>query len=248
MGQVSPSRYTTSCSWTDVPHLDAKTQKELLASTAPWLREARTQGTPSLGAGAIYPIPESEILCDPFAIPAYFPRAYGLDVGWNFTAAVWGARDPSDGVIYLYADYKRERPSPRSMRLAIKARGDWIAGVIDPAAHGSSQKDGEELLTTYRELGLKIRPADHSVEAGLHETWELLSTGRLKVFRTCSEWRGEYRTYRRNDNGKIVKENDHLMDAFRYFVKSGRDRMMVKPMGISMGGASGAKGDPRVGY
>jgi hypothetical protein len=34
-------------------------------------------------------------------IPDSWPRAFGMDVGWNRTAVVWGARDPGSGVIYL---------------------------------------------------------------------------------------------------------------------------------------------------
>ena len=45
--------------------------------------------------------------------------------------------------------------------------------------------------------------------------------GRLKVFRTCVNWLSEYRIYRRNKQGKIVKENDHLMDGTRYLIVSG---------------------------
>ena len=35
----------------------------------------------------------------------------------------------------------------------------------------------------------------------------------------------EFRMYRRDKDGKIVKERDHLLDAMRYLVMSGRDRM-----------------------
>jgi hypothetical protein len=46
-------------------------------------------------------------------------------------------------------------------------------------------------------------------------------SGRLKVFSTCRNFLSEFRIYRRDDNGKIVKENDHLMDAARYLIMSG---------------------------
>ena len=32
-----------------------------------------------------------EIVCKPFEIPRFWPRCYALDIGWNRTAAVWGA-------------------------------------------------------------------------------------------------------------------------------------------------------------
>jgi hypothetical protein len=68
----------------------------------------------------------------------------------------------------------------------------------------------------YEELGLRIRPADNTVEAGLAQVWQRLSTGRLRVFNHLADWFGEFRIYRRDEKGKVVKTNDHLMDATRY--------------------------------
>jgi hypothetical protein len=39
--------------------------------------------------------------------------------------------------------------------------------------------------------------------------------GRLKVFRSCQMWFGEYRQYHRKD-GMIVKDKDDLLSATRY--------------------------------
>lgn len=50
-----------------------------------------------------------------------------------------------------------------------------------------------------------------------------MSTGKIKIFSTLSNFLDEYRIYRRDENGRVVKENDHLMDCFRYLVMSGRD-------------------------
>lgn len=231
-----------------MPHLNEKTKAEILSSIEPHLRDARTQGTPSLGAGAIYPIPLSEILVDPFPIPDYWPRAYGLDVGWNRTAAVWGARDPSVDCLYLYTEHYRGHAEPSIHATAIKARGDWIPGVIDPGARGRGQRDGEQLLADYLSLGLKVTPAVNAVEAGLYQVLELLSTGRLKVFRTMMSWQAEYRLYRRNEKGAIVKEFDHLMDATRYLVVSGRAVARVRPFeGQRRMIGSAAGGDPTSG-
>jgi hypothetical protein len=66
---------------------------------------------------------------------------------------------------------------------------------------------------------------DKAVETGIPEVWELLSSGRFKVFSSCDAWFQEYRSYHRNEKGQIVKTNDHLIDATRYSVRSGRSRM-----------------------
>lgn len=230
MPAVSESRYMVQAGWDDVPHLDARAKDELLASTPHHLRDARSKGTPSLGSGAIYPIAESELTCAPFALPAYWPRCYAMDVGWNRTAAVWGAWDRSVDVVYLYTEHYRGQAEPAIHADAIKARGAWVPGVIDPASRGRSQQDGAQLIEMYRALGLDIEPADNAVESGIYEVWQRLSSGRLKVFTTMTNWLAEYRLYRRDEKGRIVKAHDHLMDATRYLIKSGLGRAIVQPM------------------
>jgi hypothetical protein len=175
-------------------------------------------------------VPESEITVEPFAIPDHWPRAYGLDVGWNRTAAVWGAKDPDTGMVYLYSEYYRGEAEPSVHAAAIKARGDWIPGVIDPAARGRGQADGRQLLQDYIDLGLDIDIANNAVESGIYRGWELLSTGQLKVFSTMTNWLNEYRIYHRDEKGRIVKERDHLIDASRYFWMSGLDIARQKPV------------------
>lgn len=250
MPAVSSSKYLVQATWDDVPHLDEKAKAELLASMPPHQRDARTKGVPALGSGAIYPVPESEIICDPFAIPAHWPRSYGMDVGWNKTAAVWSAIDRSVDVVYLYAEYYRGQVEPSMHATAIKARGEWIPGVIDPASRGRSQKDGEQLLAIYQELGLHLDLADNGVEAGIYAFWERLSTGRLKIFSTLQNFRAEYRLYRRDEKGAVVKKFDHLMDAGRYDIMSGLSRACCQPTGKAWANSIGSagNGDPSVGY
>lgn len=230
MPEITPSRYLVQAGWQDVPHLDEKTKEEMLASIPPHLRDARTKGIPSLGSGAIYPVPLQDIEVKPFAIEPYWPRAYALDVGWKRTAAIWGAWNPLDNTLYLYAEHYQGQAVPAIHAESIKARGEWISGVIDPAARGRSQEDGKQIIATYKALKLDITPANNSVEAGLYQTWQMMATGRLKVFSTLQNWKAEYGLYRRDENGKIVKEFDHLMDAMRYLVMSGRAvASVVKP-------------------
>lgn len=247
MPEISASRYLVQAGWEHAPHLDEKTKTELLASTPPHLRDARSKGIPVLGSGAIYPVPWEDVSVKPFQIPDYWPRAYALDVGWRRTAALWGAWDPSDWTLYVYAEYYRGQAEPTIHASAIKARGEWIKGVIDPASNGKSQTDGEQLIALYKQNGLAITNADNSVEAGLYECWQGLSVGKIKVFSILGHFEDEYRMYRRDENGKIVKENDHLMDAFRYLVKSGRKVAQVKPVPRPMFNSSPV-GDPTAGY
>jgi hypothetical protein len=234
------------CGMDDVPHLHATTKEEILASTPPHLRASRKDGTPSLGAGAIYPIEPANFTVAPFSIPEHWKRSYGFDVGWNVTTAIFGAIDPDTDIGYLYSEHYRREAQPLVHAAGIKLRGDWIPGAIDPAARGRAQKDGENLLSIYRSLDLKLTPADNAVEAGLFAVWEDLSIGRLKVFSNMTNWLREHRLYRRDENGKIVKKDDHCMDATRYWRMTGRRIAITRPFQKQV--PQIFRGDARIGY
>lgn len=215
------SKYCVQVSWSDVPHLTPEDIAELEAEIPAHMRDARTKGIPIMGAGQVYPVPESVWTCEPFEIPDHWPRAYGLDVGWNRTAACWGAWDRETDTVYIYSEHYMGQAPPAVHASAVLARGIWIPGAIDPASAGANQKDGSRLIDEYRGLGLTLFEADNAVEAGIFACYQRISRGGLKVFTTCRNLISEARIYRRDAKGKIVKENDHLMDAKRYLIMTG---------------------------
>jgi hypothetical protein len=213
----------------DVPHLSEEEKEKVLSGVPPWQLESRKTGRPGMGAGSIYPIPESEIICAPFDIPMHWPRSYGLDPGWNRTAAIWFAWDMDNGGAVAYDEYYRGQADPAVHVSAINTRGKWIPGVIDPAAQAARGHAGDLLLDLYRDLGLNVEKADNAVVPGLVKCWDMLSTGQLRIFSTLRNTRSEMRLYRRNEKGDIIKANDHLMDAMRYNAMSGRAVAKVPP-------------------
>lgn len=214
------TKYVVMAGWDDAPHLTPEIKAEMIKIIPAYQIDARTKGIPRLGAGAIYTTPEEGIVIDPFELPNHWPRGYALDVGWNATAAIWGAEDRETGTIYLYSEYKKGREEPAIHAQAIRARGDWLTGAIDPSSRGRSQKDGEQMIQLYRENGLRLVPADNTVEAGIFDTGERLAYGKLKIFSTLAETLKEYRLYRRDDTGHVVKKFDHLMDCMRYLIRT----------------------------
>lgn len=246
MPAVSEARYVVMAGWDDVPHLKEDTKRKLLASTHPHLRDARSKGIPSLGSGALYPIADELITVAPFAIPDWWPRAYGFDVGWNMTAAVWLAQDPETGVIYAYAEHARGEAPPVIHAEAIKLRGPWMQGAIDPASRGRTQDDGKQLFAQYLDHGLNLVLADNSVEAGIQAIWGAFEAARLKIFTSCTGLLTEKRLYRRDEKGKVVKKQDHRLDALRYGYLRFREIAKVKPVFTS--GQSWQPIDQSVGY
>lgn len=224
------SKFVVTATWDDAPHLDENAKQELWNSIPPFQRDARSKGVPQLGAGAIYPVPESDFVVADFPVPDHWPRVFGMDVGWNRTASIWGAIDRDTDTLYLISEHYRGQAEPSVHAQGIMARGKWIPGVIDPASRGRGQQDGQQLLQSYIDLGLDLAVAFNGVESGIYEVWQRMSSGRLKVFKSLGNWLSEFRLYRRDEKGRIVKENDHLMDATRYLVMSGIDLAKTKPV------------------
>jgi hypothetical protein len=48
-----------------------------------------------------------------------------------------------------------------------------------------------------------------------------LESGRLKIATTCGHLLDEIRSYAFDEKGAVKKENDHVLDALRYFVNGG---------------------------
>lgn len=229
-----PKKFVSMVGWENVPHLAEDVKEKLLAAIPPHMRAVKTRGEPYLSAGAIYPIPVDEILVTPFAIPDYWPKAYAFDPGWNRTAALFGAYDASTDCWYLYDEYYRGQAEPEVHAGAIRAHGSWMLGVADP--HGSRAGRGvsaDSFLEAYEKHGLELILANPcgpgSVEIGITEVYSRLSTGRLKVFRTLQNWLYEYRIYRRDENGKPIATNNHLMDTTRYLMLNGQSIMDLPP-------------------
>jgi phage terminase large subunit-like protein len=212
-------KFYVNATWDDAPHLSKEQKNKLWAGIPDFQREARSKGVPALGSGKIYQVAESNIVCEPFEIPEHWPRAYGMDVGWNWTAVVWIAHDRDNNIFYQYGEYKMGEEKPVIHASNIQARGDWIKGVCDYA--GTNQTDGVRVIEEYISLGLDLEKANKgagSVEAGIFHVHHLLSTSRYKIFSTNTGTLEEYRLYRRDEKGKVVKENDHLMDSKRYLM------------------------------
>jgi phage terminase large subunit-like protein len=205
--------------WSDNPHLAPQMIAEMEKSLTPHEREARQYGKPTLGAGKIYPFTRQIILVQPFKIPKFWPRCAAIDFAWNMTAVVWGARDPDSDTVYLYNEHYMGEQQPVYHAEAIRARGERIPIVGDPAGR-QTESEGQSVMDLYRAAGVNIIPADNAVSAGIHDVYQRMMSGRLRVFSTLNYWFGEYDKYHRDAKGKVVKKRDHLMDATRYLIRS----------------------------
>lgn len=213
-------RWFTNITAYEVPHI-TKEKLELLENQYhPHVREARLLGKPNIGSGAIYPDDPKTYTVQYMEIPKNWKRCFALDVGWNWTAAVWLAIDPQTGIRYIYDSYKQGETEPVGHAKIMRDHGIWIPGAIDPAANGRGQSGSEALMQQYRDLGLELTNAVNEVQAGLNEVWMGIRSGYIKVMNCPNNQPlfSEMANYRRDEKGRIIKENDHLVDALRYAI------------------------------
>jgi len=242
------ARIVTSMTIDDAEHYSPEERAKIIASYPAHEREARSKGIPTLGSGLIFPVLEEQIICEPFAIPAFWTQINGVDFGYDhpFGAAnlAW---DRDADIVYVCKDYRERQATPIIHSAAIKPWGDWI-----PCAwpHDGLQHDkgsGEELASQYRGQGLNMlheratwEDGGNGVEAGVSEMLDRMLTGRWKVFSTCTKWLEERRLYHRKD-GRIVKERDDVISASRYalmmlrFASVNPKKQKSDPRGASAG-------------
>lgn len=225
------TRYVLSATWDDAPHLDDESKEILWDGIPEFQRDARTKGIPQLGAGAIYPFPESLFKVpfkEEFDPPAHWPRCWGLDCALGgTTAAVWGALNRDTDELYLYSAYKRAQTDTGTHATAFRGRGIWIPGVADAA--GTINENRTRFIQQYRAEGFDLVLPDKAVEVGIQDVYNRIKAKKLRVFASCTDWFDEYRLYHRDEDGRVVKEHDHLMDASRYLVRSGLRRAKLRP-------------------
>lgn len=221
-----PGIFLKNVTWDDAPHLDKESRERLLLSIPEHERDTRSKGIPMMGSGAVYPVRDQDIVCDPIAIPKHWARVVGIDFGISHpTAVVWVAHNRDTDVLYVYDCYQRKGEAVAYHAAAIKQRGDWIP-VSWP--HDGLQRDkgsASPLMQQYQAHGVNMifqsarwedkSGGGQSKEAAIQHILERMHTGRLKVFSNLNDWFEQKRMYHRKD-GIVAPVNDDLMKATDY--------------------------------
>lgn len=99
-----------------------------------------------------------------------------------------------------------------------------IRTIVDPSA-------ASFIAELRRHRMYAVIPADNAVADGIRETASAMDQGKIKIDPSIREWESEAAGYIWIGDGDDapVKENDHYMDATRYFVKTERIVVTKKP-------------------
>jgi hypothetical protein len=208
--------------WDQCPHITPERKKQLLAGIPEHEREMRSKGIPFFGSGLVYTTAEDRISVPDFRIPPHYRLIRAMDLGINHpTAIVWLAHSTEDDVIYVVKTYAVKGENAATHAQAANSMWNFTPVVFPHDVDTTEKGSGKTIRSFYNEAGLtrtldfKNIDGSISVEPGIFMLNERMRDGRFKVFETCNEFWREKRLYHRNV-GKLVKENDDVLDAVRY--------------------------------
>lgn len=178
----------------------------------------------ALAEGLIYPMYE-----DCFAAAVGNPEEYCLSIDYGtlnaFAAILWGKFGDIWYGIKEYYYSGRNTGIQKTDEDYAHDLDEFVGNltnletIIDPSA--------ASFITLLRKRRGKyvVKKANNDVDNGLRETAVALKTGKIKISPSMKNWRKEAGGYvwdSKQEKDAPLKENDHLMDATRYFVKTKR--------------------------
>lgn len=239
-----PGIYLKGATWDDAPHLSKEDKDRLAQSYRAHERDARTQGVPMLGEGAVFPVSDADIICQPFQIPDYFARIKGCDFGIDHPAAgVECAWDRDQDIFYVIDGYKKAGESAAYHAAWFNKTNKRVPVAWPHDGMNRERAGGKTLADAYREHGVNMLPKSarypkspgeekdrggmQPLEPIIDHVYERMLTGRLKVFAHLQDWLEEKRSFHRKD-GRIVNLRDDLLKATFYAIMMRRYAVTLK--------------------
>lgn len=136
---------------------------------------------------------ESVHVCDPFPIPAQWPKWRAID--WGYASpfcGLWLTRAPA-GTIYAYREVYETRMATPQQALLVRSlsAGEVYRGTVADPAMWASHREGRQIkaaASEYTEMGVPLQKANNDRLAGKAKVHELLEWAEgapptLQVFR-----------------------------------------------------------------
>lgn len=245
MSDLKNGQALIGATWDDAPHMTGERREQALQAMPSHQREMRSKGVPLMGSGLVFQVPEEQIKIAEVKLADWWPRIAAIDFGMeHHFACVWLAWDRDTDTVYVYDIYAETGKSIPENASAMRRHGDWIP-IIWP--HDGAMRDkgrpGKQIADLYRDEKANMLPFHFTnppapgqqegqggitVEDGIEDMLLRMQTGRFKVLAHLTKFFEEYRMYHRKD-GQIVKQNDDIMSATRYGVRSLR-HAITKPV------------------
>lgn len=223
--ESSPDRGMITMTLSDALHYTPEQRKAIIASYPAHERDARTRGIPMLGEGRVFPYSDEAVIEAPLTyIPEHWVKLWGIDFGIAHPfAAVLVFWDKDNDVIHIHHAIKFSDGRPIDHAAAMRPIGAAVPVAWPHDGNNREKGSGESLAIQYKRepCNLLLLPTHstfpeggYSLEAGVMEMQQRITTGRLKVAAHLANWLNEFQMYHRKD-GLIVPTNDDLLSATR---------------------------------
>jgi len=191
----------------NLENLDEEYIEQELANLSDRARRRMLLGEWVKAEGTIFENFAESMVIPQAAAPRVEDWTIGVDFGLNMAAILVGWCGDN---VYVFDDTGGYALTARKMNEVI--RDKWgqkrYIAYCDPSG-------GERL----QEIAYSAE-ANNSVDPGLDYINTLIDNKRFFVCENCHGVLGEIYDYRRDDKEKVIKENDHYMDAMRYAIFS----------------------------
>lgn len=217
-------------------HLPPNYFEDTAAGKPEWWINRYLKGSFENREGLVYPM-YSDHIVPAFEIPPHWERRIGGDFGLNNpTGFLFLATDPETGTTYVYDEHKEaQKPVSYHAEIYHKKMEKIPYGVVrdvvgDAAGQQRSTVDMRSVFDHYAEYGIYWTPSTKKLEDSILKLYSYFTTGRLKIFDTCTEIIEELSQYRYPERSidkgttdekkyeRPIAVNDHLVDALRYIV------------------------------
>ena len=224
VGGYHYEHFTIADNYSITPERRAEIESQYIPGSVWYRRDI--DGERCIAEGLIYPMYEKAIR----NVPDKEPSEYCISMDYGtmnaFAALLWAKIDNCWYAIREYYYSGRESRIQKTDEQYAQDIDAWcmdilpgqkLRTIIDPSA--------ASFIALLRKHNgrYKAIPADNAVLDGIRETANALDNGYIAIAPRCQNWREEVSGYSwqaDQPEDKPVKENDHLMDATRYFVKT----------------------------
>lgn len=237
----SGSLWIGNSGWDDCPHLNKKDKEQLKKDYPMHEVEARTLGIPMMGEGAIFTVPEDNLVVTPFEIPGHWFRIKGIDFGMDHPSAVADlAWDKHKNIMYVTRVWRQSNCHINTHAEAINAVDPWIpvSWPHDGMKRVQIGRGGMiQMKELYKQKGVKMlsRSARYKNDIGgrqdpwpiIKEVQEREEAGEIKYFSNCSKLLEERRNYHVKE-GLIVTRREDILKAMFYAIMMKRFASMQR--------------------
>lgn len=139
------------------------------------------------------------------------------------SAMLFGCLNPYTKILYIldeiYETDQKETsvgklgPRFQGMKQELNPRYEWLQGADEAAAWYRT-----EMVDQWDENFFPTEKSLNKKESGINLIKDLLLQNRVVISDRCKNLFWEMSSYIKDDKGKIPKENDHLIDCFRYML------------------------------